>query len=79
MPIIIVKQLNGAYSEDVLDAAISFILNIDTMATLSVYFIPKTLVARKETLRTHNRTLGVIPVSIRKTMDNICNHSASYT
>ena len=70
--IVIVKQIN----EDVLDATMSLILSLDTITTLGVYFVPKILVARTDTLPTPNSTLGVSP---RETLGNRCNHNASCT
>ena len=75
--IIIARQLNGVYSEHVIDAAISFILSLDTMTTLGVYFVPMILAARKDTLPTLNITTRDNIGSLRKTLGNHCNHSAS--
>ena len=77
--IIIVIQINGVNSEHIIDVEISFILSLDTMTTLGVYFVPKILSAKKDSLPKPNITIGVSNSSLRKTLRNHCNHSAYCT
>ena len=44
--IIIINQLNGISSGVALDIARSFVLSLDSLATLSIYFFPKIYAAR---------------------------------
>ena len=77
---IIVRLFSGTLSEEVLATATSFILSLDIMITLGVYFVPKIHDARKGTLPAHDCIiLGVTNSYISESMADRCYHSASCT